>query len=115
MVEEITLSHTKLIDQAGHTVFMPNKFIVAEPIENLSDSVFKRAKFSVSIPSGVKSAKFAEALAKIAEKRPGRLASAALEEIASENVKFLIRLESSGEDLEAFKAECLAECGKWMK
>lgn len=36
MVEEITLNHTKITNKTGEVVFIPNKTIYSEVVENLS-------------------------------------------------------------------------------
>lgn len=36
MVEEITLNHTKVTNNTGEVVYVPNKIIYSEPVENLS-------------------------------------------------------------------------------
>jgi MscS family membrane protein len=36
-VEEISLGYTRLTAADGHTIFVPNKFLTAEPIENLTN------------------------------------------------------------------------------
>ncbi len=47
-VEEITLSYTKLIDKKWNIIYMPNKNIVTETIENLTQ--WKHKKFDISMP-----------------------------------------------------------------
>jgi len=49
-VEEITLSYTRLVDRKGTVIFMPNKLIVSETVENLSMAPMKRADFTCEIP-----------------------------------------------------------------
>ena len=36
MVEEITLNHTKITNKTGEVVYVPNKIIYSESVENLS-------------------------------------------------------------------------------
>jgi len=50
VVEEISLSYTKLIDKKGTVIFMPNKLIISETIENLSMSPTKKAEFTIEVP-----------------------------------------------------------------
>ncbi len=45
MVEEITLNHTKVTNKTGEVVYVPNKVIYSEPVENLS----RRRFFSYEI------------------------------------------------------------------
>lgn len=48
-VEEITLTLTRLTDKVGATVFMPNKLIVSETIENLSDKRFEILELIIEV------------------------------------------------------------------
>lgn len=49
-VEEITLSCTRLVDRKGTVIFMPNKLVISETVENLSMAPMKRADFTCEIP-----------------------------------------------------------------
>ncbi|MDD2891606.1 MAG: mechanosensitive ion channel [Candidatus Gracilibacteria bacterium] len=51
IVEEISLSHTRLIDKKGTVIFMPNKLIISETVENLSMTPLKRTNFTCEIPA----------------------------------------------------------------
>lgn len=51
VVEEISLSYTKLIDKKGTVIFMPNKLIISETVENLSMSPTKKAEFTLDLPT----------------------------------------------------------------
>jgi len=48
-VEEITLSYTKLIDSSGNVVYIPNKNILLETIENLSQAKFNKIEISLNL------------------------------------------------------------------
>ncbi|MDD2487026.1 MAG: mechanosensitive ion channel [Candidatus Gracilibacteria bacterium] len=48
-VSEITLSNTKLIDKKGNFVYIPNKFVISEIVENLSQQKFKRIELKMNI------------------------------------------------------------------
>lgn len=50
VVNEISLSHTRLVDKKGTVIFMPNKLIISETLENLSMATMKRADFICEIP-----------------------------------------------------------------
>ena len=52
-VEEISLSYTRLVDKNGIVIFMPNKNIVSETIENLSMAPSKKAEFAFDIPASL--------------------------------------------------------------
>lgn len=47
LVEEITLNHTKVTNKSGEVVYVPNKTIYSEPVENLSRRRFFMYDFSV--------------------------------------------------------------------
>jgi MscS family membrane protein len=51
-VEEVTLTLTRLIDKNGAVIFMPNKLIVSETIENLTEKRFERIELMIEIPVG---------------------------------------------------------------
>ena len=48
-VDEITLTTTRLIDKTGATIFMPNKNIVSETLENLSHKHFEILELNVEV------------------------------------------------------------------
>jgi len=64
-VEEITLSYTRITDKNGHTVFMPNKYLTAEPIENLSESAFKTSDIPASFPTAIGLDAFSKAVSNL--------------------------------------------------
>lgn len=47
MVEEITLNHTKVTNKSGEVVYIPNKIIYSETVENLSRRRFYSYEFIV--------------------------------------------------------------------
>ncbi len=49
IVDEITLTHTKIIDKSWNIVFIPNKNILVETIENLSQKKFKKVELKLNI------------------------------------------------------------------
>ncbi len=50
-VDEISLSYTKLIDKKGTVIFMPNKLIISETVENLSMAPTKKLEFPCELPA----------------------------------------------------------------
>ncbi len=48
-VEEVTLTLTRLIDKNGSVIFMPNKLIVSETIENLSEKRFENIEMIIEV------------------------------------------------------------------
>lgn len=50
-VEEVTLTLTRLIDKNGAVIFMPNKLIVSETIENLSEKRFEKIELMIEVPT----------------------------------------------------------------
>ena len=48
-VEEITLSYTKLIDSSGNVIYIPNKNILLETIENLSQAKFNKIEINLNL------------------------------------------------------------------
>ncbi len=51
VVDEISLSYTRLIDKKGTVIFMPNKLIVSETVENMSMAPSKKAEFTCGLPA----------------------------------------------------------------
>lgn len=49
-VDEITLSYTKLVDKKWNYIYMPNKNIITENIENFSHGKFKKQEIILPIP-----------------------------------------------------------------
>lgn len=62
MVEEITLNHTKITNKTGEVVFVPNKIIYSETVENLSRRRFFSYEFTVPFPKSAPSNDISEAL-----------------------------------------------------
>jgi len=50
-VEEVTLTLTRLIDKNGAVIFMPNKLIVSETIENLTEKRFEKIELMIEVPT----------------------------------------------------------------
>lgn len=114
-VEEITLSYTRLTDKNGQTVFMPNKYLTAEPVENLTDSAFKTADIPVTLPSGTDVADFVGAVSKFGKNHPEAKAKATVTEIASSEIKVTLRVESPAEGFEACRATVVSNVAKYLK
>lgn len=49
-VDEITLSYTRLVDKRWNYVYMPNKNIITENIENFSRGKFKKQEIILPVP-----------------------------------------------------------------
>lgn len=70
-VDEITLSYTRLVDKRWNYIYMPNKNIITENIENFSHGKFKRLDINLPLPCdlwGDKINKLIEWLEKIGAK-----------------------------------------------
>lgn len=52
-VEEITLSYTKLIDKKWNYIYIPNKNVISENLENLSHWKFKKQEISIPLPINI--------------------------------------------------------------
>lgn len=48
-VEEITLSYTKLKDSSGNIIYIPNKNLLLETIENLSQAKFNKIDINLNL------------------------------------------------------------------
>lgn len=49
-VDEITLSYTRLVDKRWNYIYMPNKNIITENIENFSHGKFKKQEIILPVP-----------------------------------------------------------------
>lgn len=62
MVEEITLHHTKITNKTGEVVYVPNKVIYSESVENLSKRRFFTYEFSVPFAKSASSQEISDSL-----------------------------------------------------
>lgn len=106
-VEEITLSYTRITDKNGHTVFMPNKYLTAEPIENLSETSFKTCDIPAVFPTDMGVQKFSDAVSKLPKEFAEVRTKVTVTEIGSADTKATIRLEAPAEFIDQAKAKTL--------
>lgn len=106
-VEEITLSYTRITDKNGHTVFMPNKYLTAEPIENLSETSFKTSDVPATFPTemGVKS--FIDAVSKLPKDYADVKVKVTVTEIGATDSKATVRIEAPAELIDQAKAKVM--------
>lgn len=114
-VEEITLSYTRLTDKNGQTVFMPNKYLTAEPVENLTDSAFKTADIPVTLPSGTDIAEFSEAVSKFGKGSAEAKSKVTVTEINVSEIKVALRVEAPMEIFETCRAAAIANVARYLK
>lgn len=62
MVEEITLNHTKITNKSGEVVYVPNKIIYSETVENLSKRRFFTYELTIPFAKASSSNEVTEAL-----------------------------------------------------
>jgi MscS family membrane protein len=71
-VEEITLSYTRLTDKKGNIVYMPNKNIITDSIENLSQWKHRKHEITLPLPINLPASevqKFLETLEKYSQEK----------------------------------------------
>lgn len=107
-VEEITLSHTRLTDKGGHTVYVPNKYLTAEPIENLSEAAIRKTEFTATVSGADELGALQGAVAKVARKNDARKIRADVSEISKDGWRCGVKIETAVDDADACKAECLS-------
>lgn len=109
VVEEISLSYTKLIDKKGTVIFMPNKLIISETIENLSMSPTKKAEFTAEFPAadmkGIR--KTLETIEKEVQKLGGEdmKVSSVIEGITEKGYTVTFKIETKAGDISGLKKD----------
>lgn len=106
-VEEITLSYTRLTDKNGHTVFMPNKYLTAEPIENLSETSFRTSDIPAVFPTEISVNAFSEAVSKLSKDFADVKIKVTVTEIGATETKATVRIESPAELIDQAKSKVL--------
>ena len=112
VVEEISISYTRLVDKKGSAIFMPNKLIVSETIENLSMAPSKKAEFAfdTGVQLDTKTAKkFLEWLEndiEKLEKTHGPLhTKVSIEGLWEKWLNILVKIDSESENMAKIKRE----------
>lgn len=106
-VEEITLSYTRITDKNGHTVFMPNKYLTAEPIENLSETSFKTSDVPATFPTEMGAKAFSDAVSKLPKEFAEVKIKVTVTEIGATDSKAAVRIEAPAEIIELAKAKVM--------
>lgn len=105
VVEEISISYTRLVDKKGSAIFMPNKLIVSETIENLSMAPSKKAEFAfdTGVQLDTKTAKNLEWLEndiEKLEKTHGPLhTKVSIEGLREKWLNILVKIDSESENM----------------
>ncbi len=99
-VEEITLSYTRLTDKNGHSVFMPNKYLNAEPVENLSQNQFKTADIPFSVPTSFEISRLSDALTSALSKIPNAKVRLSVVDIGTSETKLSAKIEAPSDNME---------------
>jgi small-conductance mechanosensitive channel len=109
VVDEISLSYTRLIDKKGTVIFMPNKLIISETVENLSMAPSKKLEFPCELPiSDVKELKKAlESIEKDIKKLGGDdvKISESIEGLTEKGYNVIIKIETSMENVHGLKKD----------
>lgn len=109
MVDEISLSHTRLVDRKGTVIFMPNKLIISETIENFSMSKSKKMDFTFELRGQDKKSieKTLEKLEKsIKNLSPESIqTSFSIEGLTENGVNIVLKLETAASDTSVLKRE----------
>jgi small-conductance mechanosensitive channel len=109
VVDEISLSYTRLIDKKGTVIFMPNKLIISETVENLSMAPSKKLEFPCELPiSDVKELKKAlESIEKDIKKLGGDnlKISESIEGLTDKGCSVTIRIETNMENVSELRKD----------
>lgn len=111
-VEEITLSYTRITDKNGHTVFMPNKYLTAEPIENLSETSYKSTDVSAVFPTSFGLENFVKTVSDLGKGFADVKTKVTVNEIGATETKVTVRIEAVAELLEEAKAKTFERISK---
>ncbi len=108
-VEEISLSYTRLVDRKGTVIFMPNKLIVSETVENLSMAPMKRADFTCEIP--VHDAKKLQKILETTEKEVKKLGgedmviTSSIDGLTEKGYTMTLKIEATTGDMSVLKKD----------
>ena len=119
-VEEITLTLTRLIDKNGSVIFMPNKNIVSETIENLSEKRFESFELAIEVassqdqqsPEGVVDS-IEKEIERLGKKQPIISSSVGIEKITAVAAIVSVKVRGEiGSDMEMMKKSIYAAVRK---
>lgn len=79
---------------------MPNKYLTAEPVENLSQSQFKTYDVSFSVPTSTDVAQLSDSLVSCASKVPSAKIKISVGEIGAAETKLSVKIEALAEEME---------------
>lgn len=119
IVDEISLSYTRLIDKKGTVIFMPNKLIISETVENLSMAPTKRADFACELPA--KNAKELRKLLETIEKEIKKLGvddmktASSVDGLTENGYSVTLKIETALGDMSVLKKEIWLLLGEKAK
>lgn len=108
-VDQISLSYTRLVDKKGTVIFMPNKLIISETVENLSMAPMKRADFTCEIPAS--SPKEIRKILETTEKEVQKLGgddmkiTSSIDGLTEKGYTVTLKIETTMESMSAFKKD----------
>ncbi|HBB27487.1 TPA: hypothetical protein DCZ36_03260 [Candidatus Gracilibacteria bacterium] len=108
-VEEISLSYTRLVDRKGTVIFMPNKLVISETVENLSMAPMKRADFTCEI--SVLDAKELQKILASIEKEVKKLGdddmeiTSSIDGLTEKGYTITLKIETMTEDMSSLKKD----------
>ncbi len=109
VVDEISLSYTRLIDKRGTVIFMPNKLIISETVENLSMAPTKKLEFPCVLPGlDIKNLKKTlESIEKDIKKLSGDelQVSSSIDSLTEKGYNVTLKIETAMESVSGLKKE----------
>lgn len=79
---------------------MPNKYLTAEPVENLSQSQFKTSDVFFLVPTSTDIAKLSDSLISCVSKVPSAKIKISVGEIGTHETKLSVKIEALSEEME---------------
>ena len=87
---------------------MPNKYLTAEPIENLTETSFKTCDIPATFPTALGAEEFKKAVSKMKKGFEASAVKVTVTEIGATDTKATVRIEAPADILEGAKA-CVLE------
>lgn len=118
-VDEISLSYTRLVDRKGTVIFMPNKLIISETVENLSMAPMRRADFTCEFP--VLDPKEMRNILESTEQEIQKLGDAdmkitsSIDGLTGNGYTVTIKIETSASDMSSLKKDIWILLGKKVR
>lgn len=86
---------------------MPNKYLTAEPIENLTETEFKTSDIPASFPTSLGIETFKKEVSKLKKGLEGTVVKVSVIEVGATDTKAVVRIEAPSDSIDAAKSAVL--------